>query len=34
MVPQFRYSLMKAEDDSPEDIKEYKGLKLDDNLLR
>ena len=25
---------MKAEDTSAEDLKEYKGLKIDDNLLR
>lgn len=34
MVPAFRYQLMKAIDNSPPDIVEYKGFKVDDNLLR
>lgn len=34
MVPQFRYQLLKAEDDLPENIAEYKGDLIDDNLLR
>lgn len=34
MVPQFRYQLLKAEDSSAPDIKEYKGRKVDDNLLK
>lgn len=34
MVPQFRYSLLKAVDEAPEDIKTYKDRQVDDNLLR
>ena len=34
MVPQFRYNLFKAVDKTPEDIKEYKEMKIDDNMLR
>ena len=34
MVPQFRWQLLKAVDDSPEDLVEYKGDMIDDNLLR
>ena len=34
MVPQFRYQLLKAVDTSPEEITEYKGEMIDDNLLR
>ena len=34
MVPQFRYQLLKALDESPTDLKEYKGYFIDDNLLR
>ena len=34
MVPQFRYSLFKAVDNTPEDIKDYKEMKIDDNMLR
>ena len=34
MVPQFRYSLFKAIDDAPENIKTYKDRNVDDNLLR
>lgn len=34
MVPQFRYQLLKAIDDSAPDLKEYKGYFIDDNLLR
>jgi len=34
MVPQFRYSLFKAVDDAPEDLKTHKERQVDDNLLR
>jgi hypothetical protein len=34
MVPQFRYQLLKAIDDSALDLKEYKGYIIDDSLLR
>lgn len=34
MVPQFRYQLLRAVDPSPEDLQEYKGDRIDDNLLR
>ena len=34
MVPQFRYSLFKAVDTAPPDIQEYRGKKIDDNMLR
>ena len=33
-MPQFRYQLLKAEDDAPENLQEYKGDMIDDNLLR
>ena len=34
MVPQFRYRLLKAIDESPPDMKEYKDRQIDDNVLR
>jgi hypothetical protein len=34
MVPQFRYQLLKAIDETPRDLKEYKGYQIDDSLLR
>ena len=34
MVPQFRYSLLKAVDNTPPDMQEYKGRTIDDNMLR
>jgi len=34
MVPQFRYQLLKAVDTTPEDVKEWRDQKIDDNLLR
>ena len=34
MVPTFRYQLLRAVDESPEDIKTYKERKVDDSLLR
>ncbi|CDW89068.1 ubiquitin carboxyl-terminal hydrolase family protein [Stylonychia lemnae] len=34
MVPQFRYQLLRAEDDSQPDMVTYKGMEVDDNLLR
>lgn len=34
MIPAFRYNLLAVEDNSPEDIQEYKGQKVDDNVLR
>mmetsp|Transcript_39087 Transcript_39087/g.59591 ORF Transcript_39087/g.59591 Transcript_39087/m.59591 type:complete len:277 (-) Transcript_39087:2393-3223(-) len=34
MVPQFRYQLMKANDDTPPNMTEYKGEMIDDNMLR
>lgn len=33
LVPQFRYQLLKAEDDTPPNLQEYKGDMIDDNLL-
>jgi len=33
MVPQFRYQLLRAIDNSPTDLKEYKGFMINDNLL-
>ena len=33
MVPQFRYQLLRAIDNSPIDLKEYKGFMINDNLL-
>ena len=34
MVPQFRYSLFKAVDETPPQVEEYKERKIDDNVLR
>ena len=34
MVPQFRYSLLKAVDTTPENLVEYKEIMRDDNDLR
>ena len=34
MVPQFRYSLFKAVDETPEKMTEYKEMMIDDNMLR
>jgi hypothetical protein len=34
MVPQFRYQLLRAIDESPNDFKEYKGFVINDNLLK
>lgn len=34
MVPQFRYQLFKAIDNTPENIGEFKDEKFDDNLLK
>ena len=34
MIPAFRYNLLAVDDSSPEDIVEYKGQKVDDNVLR
>src|SRR3569833_4352311 len=34
MVPAFRYQLLRAIDKSPQDIVDYKGLSIDDSLLR
>jgi len=34
MVPQFRYQLLRAVDETPPQIEEYNGDKIDDNLLR
>ncbi len=33
MVPQFRYQLLRAVDNSPLNLKEYKGYLINDNLL-
>lgn len=33
MVPEFRYQLLKAVDNSPENMQEHKGDKIDDRLL-
>lgn len=33
MVPAFRYQMLTADDGLPEDMKEYKGKDIDDNLL-
>ena len=33
MIPAFRYNLLSIDDHSPEDIQEYKGQKVDDNVL-
>ena len=33
MIPTFRYNLLSIDDHLPEDIKEYKGQKVDDNVL-
>lgn len=34
MIPAFRYQLLKAIDKSPNDVVEYKGMQIDDSLLR
>ena len=33
MIPQFRYQLLSADDKVPEDMKDYQGLQIDDNML-
>jgi ubiquitin carboxyl-terminal hydrolase 34 len=33
MIPTFRYNLLSIDDHLPEDTKEYKGQKVDDNVL-
>lgn len=33
MVPAFRYNILSVDDNTPEDIQEYKGNKIDDNVL-
>ena len=33
MVPAFRYNLMCVDDGKPEELKEYKGDMIDDNML-
>jgi hypothetical protein len=33
MIPTFRYNLLSVDDGVPEDIKEYKGQKVDDNVM-
>ena len=34
MVPAFRFGLLKAEDDTPENMVEYKERMVDDNMLK
>lgn len=34
LVPQFRYQLLKAEDNRPEKVEEWRGEMIDDNLLK
>ena len=33
MVPAFRYNLLCVDDGKPEDLKDYKGEKIDDNMM-
>ena len=33
MVPSFRYNLLSVDDNTPEDFQDYKGHKIDDNVL-
>jgi len=33
MIPAFRYNLLCVDDKKPEDLQEYKGFKIDDNVL-
>jgi len=33
MIPAFRYNLMCVDDGKEEEIKEYKGEKIDDNMM-
>ena len=33
MIPSFRYEILKADDHAPEDMVEYKGKMVDDNVL-
>ncbi len=33
MIPAFRYNLLCVDDHTPEDVKEYKGFNIDDNML-
>lgn len=33
MVPAFRYNILSVDDNTPEDIQEYKGNRIDDNVL-
>jgi hypothetical protein len=33
MIPAFRYNILSVEDNTPEDIVEYKNKKIDDNVL-
>lgn len=33
MIPAFRYNLLCVDDHLPDDLQEYKGYKIDDNVL-
>ena len=33
MIPPFRYNLLCVDDQIPDDYQEYKGMKIDDNVL-
>lgn len=33
MIPAFRYNMLSVDDGFPEDLVEYKGQKVDDNVL-
>jgi hypothetical protein len=33
MIPAFRYNLLQVNDGFPLDIQEYKGQKIDDNMM-
>ena len=34
MIPQFRYQLLRAKIDTPENLVEYKGMQIDDNMFK
>ena len=33
MIPAFRYNLLSVEDGVPEELADYKGQKVDDNMI-
>jgi len=33
MIPAFRYNVLSVDDGNPEDLQEYRGKMIDDNVL-